>query len=155
MTNTVNHLITGELRRRARNLDDVVAAPGKFLCKLKTNFVHCTAHDRRHGQERAEHNRDFHAAARFSRKTRKSESTARLISKRVSKQRRAFARIQLRSAPGVAIQRSSKRIVPERSSSSAKPASFIVISRQMFTLFEIRTGVEQASASTTAMPKFS
>src|ERR1700682_2051779 len=155
MTDTVDHLVIWELRRRARNLHDIVAATGKFLPKLKPNFLDRAAHDRRHGQERAEHNRDLHAAARCSRKTRKSESTARLISKRVSKHRRAFPRIQLRSAPGVPIQRSSRRTVPARSSSSANPASLIVISRQMFTLFEIKTGVEQASASTTAMPKFS
>src|SRR5260370_15773071 len=131
-----------------------MTAPGKLLAQGKPNFFHCAAHDWWHGQKCAEHDRDLHAATRSS-KTRKSESTARLISKRRSKQARALARIVSRSAAGTSIQRLSRRVTPVRSSSSAKPAPSFTISRQMLTLFEIKTGVAQASASTTAMPKFS
>src|SRR5262249_3682043 len=41
------------------------------------------------------------------------------------------------------------------STGSATPAPSPTISRQMFTFLEITTGVPQAMASTTAMPKFS
>src|SRR5205807_1543341 len=55
----------------------------------------------------------------------------------------------------VAAHRLSKAVVPARSSFSSCPALSAAISRQMFTLFEMSTGVPQASASTTAIPKFS
>ncbi len=45
--------------------------------------------------------------------------------------------------------------MPATVSSSEKPAPASTISRQMFTLFEIRTGVPQARDSATAIPKFS
>src|SRR5947209_2712007 len=131
-----------------------MTAPGKLLAQGKPNFFHCAAHDWWHGQKCAEHDRDLHAATRSS-KTRRRESTARLISKRRSKQARALARIVSRSAAGTSIQRLSRRVTPARSSSSAKPEPSFTISRQMLTVFEIKTGVAQASASTTAMPKFS
>src|SRR5437660_10312295 len=131
-----------------------MTAPGKLLGDCEPNFLDRAAHDRWHRQKCAEHDRDLHAATRSS-KTRKSESTARLISKRRSKQARALARIVSRSAAGTSIQRLSRRVTPVRSSSSAKPEPSFTISRQMLTLFEIKTGVAQASASTTAMPKFS
>ena len=88
-------------------------------------------------------------------RTLSSESVARLISKRRAKHSLAFSFIAARASGAVATQRSIKRAVPVRSSFSTYPASSAAISRQMFTLFEIRTGVPQASASTTAIPKFS
>src|SRR5947208_16682827 len=127
-----------------------MTAPGKLLAQSESDFFHCPAHDRWYREKRAEHDGDFHAATRSS-KTRKRESTARLISKRRSKQARALARITSRSAAGISIQRLSGRLTPARSSSSAKPAPAFTISRQMLTLFEIKTGDPQPSASSTAM----
>src|ERR1700730_9183033 len=131
-----------------------MTAPGKLLAERKPNLLHRATHDRWHGQKCAEHDRNLHAATRSS-KTRRRESVARLISKRRAEKKRAFVLIASRSAAGMSIQRLSRRVTPARSSSSAKPAPSFTISRQMFTLFEIKTGVAQARASTTAMPKFS
>src|SRR5207253_2330613 len=131
-----------------------MTAPRKLLGECEPNFLDRAAHDRRHRQKCAEHDRDLHAATRSS-KTRRRESTARLISKRRAKHCLAFPRIASRTSGNARIQRSIKRVVPARSSSSAKPEPSFTISRQMLTLFEIKTGVAQASASTTAMPKFS
>src|ERR1700680_2144560 len=131
-----------------------MTAPGKLLAQGKPNFFHRPTHDWWHGQKRAEHDRDLHAATRSS-KTRKRESVARLISKWRSKQERAFVLIVSRSEAGKLIQRLSRRVTLARSSSSAKPAPSFTISRQVLILFEIKTGVAQASASTTAIPKFS
>src|SRR5437667_9922854 len=98
-----------------------MTAPGKLLAQGKPNFFHCAAHDWWYGQKCAEHDRDLHAATRSS-KTRKSESTARLISKRRSKQVRALARIGSRSAAGRSIQRLGRRVTPAGSAPSANPA---------------------------------
>src|SRR6266404_5990234 len=132
-----------------------MTAPGKLLAQGKPNFFHCAAHDWWYREKRAQHDGDLHIDLTNCCKIDKRESTARLISKRRSKQARALARIVSRSAAGTSIQRLSRRVTPVRSSSSAKPEPSFTISRQMLTLFEIKTGVAQASASTTAMPKFS
>src|SRR5438874_1946631 len=127
----------------------------KFLCQHKPHFLNASAHSWRHREECAEHDRNLHCGRQTSVKTRRSESTARLISKRCKKQSLALARIVSRSATDVRIQRSITRVIPSRLSWSANPAPSFTISRQMLTLLEIKTGVAQASASATAIPKFS
>src|SRR5947209_2603661 len=84
-----------------------------------------------------------------------SESTARPISNRRAKQRCALRRTSSRCSGGLSAQRSSKLRVPSTSSPAAKPAPSFSISRQILIRFEIKTGKPSASASTTAIPKFS
>ena len=55
----------------------------------------------------------------------------------------------------ICVHCSSSASVPAASSGCTIPPPSSAISRQMFTLSEISTGSPQASASTTAMPKFS
>src|SRR5438105_10223056 len=132
-----------------------MTAPGKLPAQSKPDFFHRAAHNRWYREKRAEHDGDLHVDLTNCCKIDRRESTARLISKRRSKQALALARVVSRSVAGISIHSLSRRVTPARSSSSAKPAPSFTISRQMFTLFEMRTGVAQASASTTAMPKFS
>src|SRR2546430_586374 len=101
-----------------RDLDNIVAAAREFLSEREPNLLDRSTHDRRHREECAEHNRDLHFAGDDACKIDKSESTARSISKRRAKHRRAFARISSRLAGGVFSQRSINLIVPGRSSLS-------------------------------------
>ena len=63
----------------ARNLNNVVSAPGEFLGKREPDFFDSAAHDGRHGQKRAENDRDSHFAVRGGVKIDNNESIARSI----------------------------------------------------------------------------
>ena len=97
---------------------DLVAALNELGRECKPDLFHASAHCRRHREKCAQDDCYFHWAVSVSFKICKRESTARLISNRCSKQRRAFCRIISRSAGAVSIQRWSRRVVPARSSDS-------------------------------------
>src|ERR1700693_437433 len=105
MLHSVDCFFAWESRHSARHHHNIVAAFNEFGGQTKPYFLHAAAHRRRDRKERAQDNRDFHCAIGTSSRICKSESTARLISKRRSKQFRAFSRIASRSAGGVSIQR--------------------------------------------------
>src|ERR1700736_3218666 len=128
MLHAAAHLRARKLRDGARNDQNLVAASRKFLCKREPDFFHSAAHDRRYWKKGAQDDGNFHGSF----KIRKSESAARSIAKRCSKQCRALPRIASRSADGVSIQRSSKRVVPARSSDSIYPARAARLARQTF-----------------------
>src|SRR4029453_8591409 len=138
-----------QVRMRTRDLHHLVSEPDEFLSKREPNFLDRAAHDRRDGKKRAQDDRDFHVVRVSPCSTGSNESTARCISKRFAKHSRALVAISLRFGGGVASQRSIRRCVPATPSSSAKPQASSTISRQILILFEIRTGVPQASASPT------
>src|ERR1700730_13143174 len=71
------------------------------------------------------------------------------ISKRFTKHRRAFSRMDSFLVRGNRLHFSRSLQMPLTSSFSAKPASSSTISRQMFTLIVISTGTIQARASAT------
>src|SRR2546430_5395344 len=89
----------------ARDHCHFVAAFYKFWREREPDFFHAPAHRRRNGEKCAEDNGDFHRATGASFRISSSESTARLISKRRSKQFLAFRRIDSRSAGTVSSQR--------------------------------------------------
>src|ERR1041384_6662692 len=155
MFHPIGSFFSREVRKFAGDENNLLTAARELTSESEPSFLHGTAHDRRHGQKRAGHDRDLHFRATNFSSSDKSESVARLMSKCSAKHFSAFARSDCRSCSLVATHRSSKRVVPARSSASTSPAPARSISRQMFTLVEMSTGTPHASPSTTAMPKFS
>src|SRR5205814_1227430 len=140
MFHSVDGFFAQTFGRFPRHDHDFVTALNELGRERKPDLLHAAAHCRRHREKCAQDDRYFHWAVGGSFKICKRDSTARSISKRCSKQRRAFSRTISRSAGAVSIQRWSRRVVPARSSDSTQPAQSASISRQMFTRFEIKTG---------------
>ena len=72
----IENLRGRKLREGARNDDYLVPTGRKFLSQHEPSFLHRSAHNWRHGQERAEDDRNVHGVLRGSARTRKSESIA-------------------------------------------------------------------------------
>src|SRR5438552_2685082 len=105
MPDAANNLFARKSWVQFRNLYYLMAASRKLLRKCEPDFLDRASHDRRNRKKRANYNRNFHAATFASFRISRSESTARLSSKRRAKHWRALARITSRSAGGVAAQR--------------------------------------------------